>query len=79
MFVLVFLTNENIEGWLNGHPVTTDDPMLQDRVVYKIYIVLRGKECNIEEIRAVAKECNINLNYSRLCRESGRKPRGYCI
>lgn len=60
MFVLVFLTNENIEGWLNGHPVTTDDPMLQDRVVYKIYIVLRGKECNIEEIRAAAKVCNIN-------------------
>lgn len=43
-----------------GIPVTTDDPMLQDRVVYKIYIVLKGKECNIEEIRAVAKVCNIN-------------------
>lgn len=59
-FVLVFLTNGNIEGWLKGNPVTTDDPMLQDRVVYKIYIVLRGKECNIEEIGTVTKVYNIN-------------------
>lgn len=41
-------------------PVTTDDPMLQDRVVYKIYIVLKCKECDIEEIRVAAKICNIN-------------------
>ena len=44
-----------------GIPVTTYDPMFEDRVVYKLYIVLKDNECNIEEIRAVAKACNINF------------------
>ncbi len=39
--------------------------MLEDKVVYKIYIVLKDNKCDIYEIRAVAKIYDINYIASK--------------
>lgn len=43
-----------------GFPITSDVPMLYDRTVYKLYIILKDQICSTLEIKAVSKVCSIN-------------------
>lgn len=55
--------DENFE--IDGSPVTTDIPMLRDKTTYVVYVILKEKQCNNFEIKAVAKVCNINYLEAR--------------
>ena len=55
-------------------------------VLEKVLIIISCEEelgditINFSEEQFIGYEnAKLSLNYSRLCRESGRKPRGYCI
>lgn len=43
-----------------GIPATSYSPMLYDKNIYKIYIILKENKCNKTEIKAFSKVCNVN-------------------
>lgn len=44
----------------SGTPVTTDIPMLRDQTIYEFYIIRKEDRCNLAEMKAAAKLCNVN-------------------
>lgn len=43
-----------------GEAVTSFSPIHSDTTVYHLYLVLRGDDCSLEEIKAYAKVMNVN-------------------
>lgn len=51
------IERENIDNI----PATTDIPMLRDKTLYKVFVIIDKTQCDIMEIRAVSEVCNINF------------------
>ena len=54
-----------IEERNNQFAVTSFSPMLYDKNIYQIYMILKESKCSIEEIKAFSKLCNINYIQSK--------------
>ena len=44
----------------NNTPATSYIPMLYDKTVYAIYLIIKGSKYNHAELKAFSKICNIN-------------------
>ncbi len=51
----------------SGTPVTTDIPMLRDQTNYEFYIIRKEDRCNLAEMKAAAKLCNVKISKQKQC------------
>lgn len=40
--------------------VTSDSPMLHDKTIYRVFLLIEGEKCCIEEIKAYSRICSVN-------------------